>query len=120
MLHRPGHQPARRRSLRTCAYPCHELDIDHHHIRKAIAMPTPSNQRRTPVVMRQIFISHRKLAVLLVVDLVFFVIAELTYQNAKHPGTASNIAWYAFLIGAASLVVLVIVAIMPRSRRLTR
>jgi phosphoglycerol transferase MdoB-like AlkP superfamily enzyme len=70
--------------------------------------------------MRQIFISHRKLAVLLVVDLVFFVIAELTYQNAKHPGTASNIAWYAFLIGAASLVVLVIVAIMPRSRRLTR
>jgi hypothetical protein len=94
------------------------MDIDPHHIRKAMTMPTPSNQRRTPAVLHQIMVSHRKLVALLVVDLVLFAIAELTYKNARHPGTVSNIAWYAFLIGAASLVVLVIVAIIPRSRRL--
>jgi hypothetical protein len=83
-------------------------------------MQTSTHKRRTSADPRQIIASHRNLVALLVIDLALFAIAELTYQNAKHPGTVSNIAWYAFLIGAASLVVLVILAIMPRSRRHAR
>lgn len=83
-------------------------------------MQTPGQKRRTSAGLRQTIISHRNLVALLVVNLVLFAIAELTYQNAKHPGTVSNIAWYAFLIGAASLVILVILAIKPPSRRHTR
>ncbi len=80
---------------------------------------TPSQKRRTSG-LRQIIVSHRNLVALLVVDLALFAIAELTYENSKHPGTVSNIAWYAFLIGAASLVVLAILAIIPRQRRHAR
>ena len=83
-------------------------------------MQTFNERQSTSAGLRQIMVSHRKLVALLVVDVVLFAIAELTYQNARHPGTVSNIAWYAFLIGAASLVVLVILAIIPRSRRLAR
>jgi hypothetical protein len=82
-------------------------------------MQTPRQERRTSAGLRQIMVSHRNLVVLLVVDLALFAIAELTYKNAKHPGTVSNIAWYAFLISAASLVILAIRAIVPRSRRHT-
>ena len=83
-------------------------------------MQTPRQKRRPSPRLQQIMVSHRKLVVLLVVDLALFAIAELTYKNAKHPGTVSNIAWYAFLIGGASLVVLAIRAIIPRSRRPAR
>lgn len=83
-------------------------------------MQTPSGKRRTSAGLQQTIVAHRRLVVLLVLDLALFAIAELTYKNAKHPGTVSNIAWYAFLIGAASLVVLAILAIIPRSRRPAR
>jgi hypothetical protein len=83
-------------------------------------MQTPGQQGRTSAGLRRTIISHRNLVALLVVNLALFAIAELTYQNAKHPGTVSNIAWYAFLIGAASLVILVILVIKPRSRRHSR
>ncbi len=83
-------------------------------------MQTPRKNRNTSAGLRLIIVSHRNLVALLIINLALFAIAELTYQNAKHPGTVSNIAWYAFLIGAASLVVLVILAIMPRSRRHAR
>jgi hypothetical protein len=93
------------------------MDSGPYRIRKAMTMQTPRQKRRTSADLKQIIASHRNLVALFVVNLALFAIAELTYQNAKHPGTVSNIAWYAFLIGAASLVVLVILAIMPRSRR---
>jgi len=83
-------------------------------------MQTPGQKRRTSAGLRQTVISHRNLLALVVVNLALFATAELTYQNAKHPGTVSNIAWYAFLIGAASLVILVILAIKPPSSRHTR
>jgi hypothetical protein len=83
-------------------------------------MQTPSQKRRTSTGLQQIMVSHRNLVALLVVDLVLFAIAELTYENSKHPGTVSNFAWYAFLIVAASLVVLAILAIIPRQRRHAR
>ena len=85
--------------------------------RKALTMETPRTKRRTSASLQQIMVSHRNLVVLLVVDLALFATAELTYKNAKHPGTVSNIAWYVFLIGTASLVVLAILAILPRSKR---
>jgi hypothetical protein len=96
------------------------MDTDPYRIRKGITMQTPGQKRRTSAGLRQTIISHRNLVALLAVNLALFAIAELTYQNAKHPGTVSNIAWYAFLIGAASLVILVILAIKPPSRRHTR
>jgi hypothetical protein len=83
-------------------------------------MQTPRQKRRPSPRLQHIMVSRRNLVVLLVVDLALFAIAELTYKNAKHPGAVSNIAWYAFLIGGASLVVLAIRAIIPRSRRPAR
>ena len=96
------------------------MDTDPYRIRKGITMQTPGQKRHTSGDLRQTIISHRNLVALLAVNLALFAIAELTYQNAKHPGTVSNIAWYALLIGAASLVILVILAIKPPTRRHTR
>jgi hypothetical protein len=83
-------------------------------------MQTPTKQQRTSTSLQQLFVSHRNLVALLVIDLVLFATAELTYDNAKRPGTISNIAWYAFLVGAASLVILAIRTIIPRPRRPAR
>ncbi len=83
-------------------------------------MQTPNDRQGATTGLKQIIGSHWKLLALLIVDLALFTIAELTYKNAKHPGTVSNIAWYAFLIGTASLVILAILAIFPRSRRSAR
>ncbi len=47
---------------------------------------------------------------------VLFLLANITGGSAKHPGTVSNIFWYAFLIGALALIVLGIPAFY-RSRR---
>lgn len=81
---------------------------------------TPTDRHGATSGVKQIIRSHWKLFALLIVDLALFLIAELTYKNAKHPGTVSNIAWYAFLIGTASLVILSILAIFPRSKRPAR
>ena len=86
----------------------------------AMNMQTPNDRQGATTGVKQIIGSHWKLFALLIVDLALFIIAELTYKNAKHPGTVSNIAWYAFLIGTASLVILAILAIFPRSRRPAR
>jgi hypothetical protein len=96
------------------------MHINLYGIRKATTMQTPRKNQHASAGLQQIMASHRNLVALLVLDLVLFATAELTYKNAKHPGTVSNIAWYAFLIGAASLVVLMILAIIPRPRRHAR
>jgi hypothetical protein len=82
-------------------------------------MQTPPDDPRNSTGVLGILSRHQKLVVLLLVDIALFVIAELTYNNAQHPGTVSNIAWYAFLIGTASLVILVIVAIAPPRSHVT-
>lgn len=56
-------------------------------------------------------VNRRQLLALAVVDLVLLLIAELTY-----PGTVSDIAWVAFLIGAAALIVNAVVALVRRRR----
>ena len=110
-----------RRSPRTCTYPCPEINIDPYRIRKAMTMQTPTDRNGAPqqACNRSSFLIG-SLSLSSWSTSRCSLIAELTYQNAKHPGTVSNIAWYAFLIGAASLVILVILAIMPRSRRHAR
>jgi hypothetical protein len=83
-------------------------------------MRNPTSTGRSSTDLKQLTLRHRNLIALLLIDLALLAIAELTYNNAKHPGTVSNIAWYAFLIGAATLVILTIRAIIPRSKRSAR
>jgi hypothetical protein len=83
-------------------------------------MRNPTSTRRSPTDVKQLTLRHRNLIALLLIDLALLTIAELTYNNAKHPGTVSNVAWYAFLIGAASLVILTIRAIIPRHQSAAR
>jgi hypothetical protein len=80
-------------------------------------MLTQTSTGRSSTDLKQLTLRHRHLIALLLIDLALFTIAELTYNNAKHPGAVSNVAWYAFLVGAASLVILAIRAIIPRSKR---
>ena len=50
------------------------------------------------------------------VEIVLFVLANVTAKNSHHPGTVSQIFWYAFLLGVVVLVVLGLTA-RVRSRR---
>lgn len=60
--------------------------------------------------------NRRNLIILAVVDVVLFVIANATSKSHAHPGTTSNIAWYAFLVGVVLLIVLVLFALVQRLR----
>ncbi len=60
--------------------------------------------------------ARKNLIALAVLDVVLFVIANATSKTHAHPGTVSNIAWYAFLIGIVLLIVLGIFALI-QSRR---
>jgi hypothetical protein len=60
------------------------------------------------------FIARRTLLSLLALDILLFVVANVTAKNAQHPGTASNVFWVAFLIGAVLLIVLALVALVGR------
>lgn len=61
-------------------------------------------------------LSRRTWISLVVADVVLFVLANLTAKNSSHPGTASNVLFAAFAIGAVLLVALAI-ASMVKSRR---
>ena len=61
-------------------------------------------------------ITRRNLISLAVLDAVLFLVANITSKSHSHPGTLSNIFWYAFLIGVVLLIVLVILALI-QSRR---
>jgi hypothetical protein len=63
--------------------------------------------------------TRRNLIALAAIELALFVIANLTAKSSSHPGTVSNVAWVAFLLGAVLLVVLA-VATVVRSRRPAR
>ena len=53
---------------------------------------------------------------LAVVDVVLFVIANVTAKSKAHPGVVSDITWYLFLIGVLTLIVLGVTALV-KSRR---
>ena len=61
-------------------------------------------------------LSRRNLIYLVVVDVVLFVLSNVTSKTNSHPGTVSNILWIVFLIGVLALIVLGVVAAV-RSRR---
>lgn len=60
--------------------------------------------------------ARRNLIALAVLDAVLFLLANITSKSHSHPGTLSNIFWYAFLIGVVLLIVLVILTLI-QSRR---
>jgi hypothetical protein len=61
-------------------------------------------------------LNRRNLIGLFVVDVVLFVIANVTAKNSSHPGTVSNVVWVLFLVGVLALIVLGVVTLV-RSRR---
>ena len=42
--------------------------------------------------LKRLTLAHRNLVALPIINLALFTIAELTYNNAKHPGTVINVA----------------------------
>ena len=60
--------------------------------------------------------ARRNLIGLAVFDAVLFLLANVTSKSHSHPGTVSNIFWYAFLIGVLLLIVLLLVALVSRLR----
>jgi hypothetical protein len=64
-------------------------------------------------------LTRRNLIGLLVLDVVLFFLANVFSKSHKHPGTLSNVCWFAFLIGAALFVVLALVALI-QSRRVVK
>jgi hypothetical protein len=61
-------------------------------------------------------LSRRAWIVLVVADVLLFALANLTAKNSSHPGTASNVFFVAFVIGAVLLITLAI-ATLVKSRR---
>jgi hypothetical protein len=53
---------------------------------------------------------------LVAAEVVLFALANLTAKNSTHPGTASNVFFVAFVVGAVLLIVLAIVTVV-KSRR---
>ena len=62
----------------------------------------------------------RNVVVLAVVDVVLFLIANVTAKNSSHPGTVSNVVWVAFLVGVLMLIVLGACVLVRRLRSTTR
>jgi hypothetical protein len=61
-------------------------------------------------------LKRRNLIYLAVADALLFLLANVTSKSSSHPGTTSNVFWYAFLVGVVLLVVLGLVALI-QSRR---
>jgi uncharacterized membrane protein YtjA (UPF0391 family) len=61
-------------------------------------------------------LTRRSWILLAVVEVVLFVIANVTAKSTGHPGTASQIAWVVFLVGVLLMIVLGVAAVI-RSRR---
>ena len=65
-------------------------------------------------------LSRRTWISLVVADVVLFVLANLTAKNSSHPGTASNVFFAAFVIGAVLLITLAIAAVVKSRRGASR
>ena len=65
-------------------------------------------------------VGRRHVLSLALLEVVLFVLAGVTSKNSKHPGTVSNIFWFAFLIGAVIVIVLAITVLVQSSRRRPR
>ena len=65
-------------------------------------------------------LSRRTWIVLVVADVVLFALANLTAKNSSHPGTASNVFFVAFVIGAVLLIALAIATVLKSRRGASR
>jgi hypothetical protein len=61
-------------------------------------------------------LKRRNLIYLFVTDAVLFLLANVTGGSHKHPGTVSNIFWFAFLAGVVLLIVLGVASLIQRLR----
>jgi uncharacterized integral membrane protein len=82
----------------------------------------PSNQEAN---MSRTAVSHTALSrrtwiALVAADVILFVLANLTAASSSHPGTASNIFFVAFIVGAVLLIALAVVTIVKTRRGATR
>jgi protein-S-isoprenylcysteine O-methyltransferase Ste14 len=62
---------------------------------------------------------RRNLIYLAVADALLFLLANVTSKSHSHPGTTSDVLWYAFLIGVLLLIVLGLVAVIQSRRTRT-
>ena len=65
-------------------------------------------------------LSRRSWIVLVAADVLLFALANLTAKNSSHPGTASNVFFVAFAIGAVLLITLAIVTLLKSRRGTSR
>ena len=65
-------------------------------------------------------LSRRTWIGLVIADVVLFVLANLTAKNSSHPGTASNVFFIAFVIGAVLLITLAIASVIKARRGASR
>jgi hypothetical protein len=64
-----------------------------------------------------IALSRRSWIGLVTVEVVLFVLANLTAKNSSHPGALSNAFFVAFVIGAVLLIALAVIAVVTSRRR---
>jgi hypothetical protein len=57
---------------------------------------------------------------LVAVEVVLFVLANLTAKNSSHPGTVSNVFFVASVIGAVLLIALAVTTVVRSRRRPAR
>jgi hypothetical protein len=57
---------------------------------------------------------------LVAVEVVLFVLANVTAKNSSHPGTLSNVSFAASVIGALLLITLTLVTVIRSRRRPAR
>lgn len=65
-------------------------------------------------------LSRRSWIGLVAVEIVLFALANIMATNSSHPGTASNVFFVAFVIGAVLLIALAIIAVVKSRRRPAR
>ena len=65
-------------------------------------------------------LSRRTWIGVVVADVVLFVLANLTAKNSSDPGTASNVFFIAFVIGAVLLITLAIATVVKSRQGASR
>ena len=54
------------------------------------------------------------------VEVVLFVLSNVTSKSNSHPGAVSNVLWVVFLLGVLLLIVLAVAAVVRSRRRPAR
>ncbi len=65
-------------------------------------------------------LSRRRWIGLVAVEVVLFVLANITAKNSSNPGTVSNVFFVASVIGAVLLIALALITVVKSRRRPAR